>query len=85
MVELRESDVPKHQQLASILRGRIESGQILPHFPIPSKRHLMQEFGVAGNTVDKAVRALKAAGLVRTVTGMGIYVRPPEDWLPPSP
>jgi GntR family transcriptional regulator len=84
MVELRENDVPKHQQLAAILRDRIESGEILPHFPIPSKRQLMQEFGVAGNTIDKAVRALKSAGLVRTVTGMGIYVTDPENWLPSS-
>lgn len=83
VVEIRESDVPKHQQLAAILRDRIESGEIAPHYPIPSKRQLVQEFGVAGNTIDKAVRTLKDACMVRTVIGMGIYVTDPGQWLPP--
>ena len=71
-----EGDVPVYVQLASILRARIESRELAPRRAVPSKRTLMQEFGVAGGTVDKAIGILRAEGLVRTVTGRGIYVVP---------
>lgn len=41
--------------------------------PVPSKRTLMQTYGVAGGTIDKAIGILRGEGLVRTVIGRGIY------------
>jgi GntR family transcriptional regulator len=70
----RYSDVPPWRQLADELRRQILSGEIPPHRPIPSKKTLTQTYGVAGATVDKAIRQLKDEGLVRTVMGMGIFV-----------
>ena len=70
----RYSDVPPWRQLADDLRRQILDGEIEPHRPLPSKRQLTQELGIAGATVDKAIRLLKEEGLVRTVIGMGIYV-----------
>ena len=70
----RYSDVPPWRQLADELRRQIISGEIAPHRPIPSKKALTQTYGVAGATVDKAIRQLKDEELVRTVMGMGIYV-----------
>jgi DNA-binding GntR family transcriptional regulator len=35
--------------------------------------------GIAGGTVDKAIDILRGEGLVRTVTGRGIYVVPPSE------
>ncbi len=69
-----EGDVPVYIQLADILRSRIESGELAPRRPVPSKRTLMQDYGVAGGTVDKAIAILRQEGLVRTVIGRGIYV-----------
>jgi GntR family transcriptional regulator len=69
-----EGDVPVYVQLADILRARIESGELAPRRPVPSKRTLMQDYGVAGGTIDKAIGILRDEGLVRTVTGRGIYV-----------
>ena len=69
-----EGDVPVYVQLADILRARIESGELAPRRPVPSKRSLMQEYGVAGGTIDKAIAILRDEGLVRTVIGRGIYV-----------
>ena len=40
---------------------------------------LMQEYGIAGGTVDKAIDILRGEGLARTVTGRGIYVMPPSE------
>lgn len=74
-----EGDVPVYVQLASILRARIESGELPPRRAVPSKRMLMQEYGIAGGTVDKAIDILRGEGLVRTVTGRGIYVVPPGE------
>jgi GntR family transcriptional regulator len=69
-----EGDVPVYIQLADILRARIQSGELAPRRPVPSKRSLMQEYGVAGGTIDKAIGILREEGLVRTVIGRGIYV-----------
>jgi len=69
-----EGDVPVYVQLAEILRARIMSGELAPRRPVPSKRTLMQDYGVAGGTIDKAIGILRGEGLVRTVVGRGIYV-----------
>ena len=75
----REGSIPPYRQLAAILREQIHSGEIPPDRPIPSKKTLMQEYGVAGKTIDKAVGILREEGLVRTVRGMGIYVVPEDE------
>jgi GntR family transcriptional regulator len=70
------SDVPVYRQLADVLRQRIVSGEIPPLSPLPSGKTLVETYGVARGTVEKAVRVLQAEGLVRTVPGRGIYVVP---------
>jgi GntR family transcriptional regulator len=74
-----EGDVPVYVQLADILRARIESGELAPRRPVPSKRTLIQDYGVAGGTIDKAIGILRGEGLVRTVLGRGIYVTVDRD------
>ena len=74
-----DGDVPVYQQLAEILRGRIASGELAPRRPVPSKRTLMQEYGVAGGTVDKSMALLRGEGLIKTVRGKGLYVVAPEE------
>jgi GntR family transcriptional regulator len=73
----REGPVPPYQQLAAVLRQRIVSGQIPPGRAIPSLVELEQEYGLARDTLRKAVAVLKDEGLVETVKGMGVYVRQP--------
>lgn len=67
--------VPVWRQVYLLLRERIDSGDIPEGRPIPSKRTLSEELGVAGNTVEKAVRLLKDEGLVVGVQGRGVFVR----------
>jgi GntR family transcriptional regulator len=69
-----DSDVPVYLQLAGILRSQIESGELAPRRPLPSIRTLQQRYGVADGTAKKAVGILRGEGLVRTVTGKGVYV-----------
>jgi DNA-binding GntR family transcriptional regulator len=48
--------------------------------PIPSESYLTAEFGVSRDTARKAVAILREEGYVRTVPGMGTFVRPRDEW-----
>jgi GntR family transcriptional regulator len=71
-----EGSTPVYLQLAALLRSMIESGEIPPDRPLPSVKSMMQTYGVAQGTAERAVRILKDEGVVRTVIGKGVYVRP---------
>lgn len=74
-----DSDVPVYVQLADIIREKIRSGEYQPRRAIPSIRTLQETYGVADGTIQKALKILKDEGLVRTVTGRGVFVIPPEN------
>lgn len=69
---------PLHRQLADLLRAQIQSGEIPPDHALPSKRTLQQRYGLANATIDKALRILKAEGLIEAEKGKGMYVVPQE-------
>lgn len=74
-----DSDVPLYQQLAVLLMAAIDSGEIPPRRPIPSKKTLTQLHGVAPGTVEHALDVLREAGMIRPVLGKGLYVVPAEE------
>jgi GntR family transcriptional regulator len=74
MVIDREWDEPVYQQVAGILRGQIERGEIEPRRPVPSIRTLCETYGIARTTAAKAIRLLADEGLVRSVPGRGWFV-----------
>ena len=61
-------------RIASAVRTRIEAGDFDSQGKIPSVRTLMQEYGVAYDTAQHAVRTLEAEGLVLRYPGRGYYV-----------
>lgn len=67
-----DSADPPYAQLAAILKGQIERGEITGK--VPSISTLMGEYDVAKNTVRRAVSVLAEAGLVRVVPGWGTFV-----------
>lgn len=71
------SPTPVYRQVAEILAGRIARGVLQPG-PMPSELHLQQEFGVARDTVRKALGVLREAGLIVTVQGRGSFVTKPK-------
>jgi GntR family transcriptional regulator len=70
----REGPIPPNRQIADILRRRIADGSIPVGRRIPSLVEMEQEYGVARDTLRKAVQVLKDEGLVETVPGMGVFV-----------
>ncbi len=72
------SPVAPYQQIAAILRGRIERGEYQPGQRLPSIMTLMQEYGVAHLTANKALRLLVTEGLAELSPGRGFYVRTAE-------
>ncbi len=69
-----DSKVPPYRQVAAILRGQIEAGELAPGARLPSIAGLVQEYGVARETAAKALRLLVSEGLAEVVPGWGTYV-----------
>ncbi|WP_030682949.1 GntR family transcriptional regulator [Streptomyces cellulosae] len=72
---------PLYVQLADVIAGKIESGELAPDRPIPSENHLADEYGVARLTARRAAQELRERGLIVTVRGKGSFVveQPPGD------
>jgi GntR family transcriptional regulator len=73
----RDGPTPVYVQVADVIAARIAGGELARHRPIPSEIHLQQEFGVARDTIRRAVEVLRDRGLVFTVRGKGTYVGQP--------
>jgi DNA-binding transcriptional regulator YhcF (GntR family) len=82
---------PPYVRIVAELRDRIETGALAPGDRVPSTREITRQWGVAMATATKALTALRQAGLVRSVPGVGTVVdtaprpapvahrRPPSD------
>jgi len=65
---------PVYLQLAAILRGQIERGELVPRQPLPSESYLVGHYGVSRGTARRAVEVLRDEGRVVTVPQRGTYV-----------
>jgi|HubBroStandDraft_6_1064221.scaffolds.fasta_scaffold1629970_2 GntR family transcriptional regulator len=72
------SPVAPYRQIAAILRGRIDRGEYEPGQRLPGINDLMQEYGVAHLTANKALRVLVDEGVAMLSPGRGFYVKPTE-------
>lgn len=63
-------------QIMEDVREQIETGQLKPGDKLPSNRKLMADYNAGTQTVQRAVRALKDAGLVESRAARGVFVRP---------
>ncbi|WP_460536342.1 FadR/GntR family transcriptional regulator [Chitinimonas naiadis] len=66
-------------QVADLLRARIELGEWLTDTRIPTEPELVALCGASRNTVREAVRALTFSGVLETRQGDGTYVRSRVD------
>ncbi|MEV0850614.1 GntR family transcriptional regulator [Streptomyces sp. NPDC049954] len=67
--------LPKYEQIATDLRGRIVRGELEAGEPLPSERELIERWSVARATVVKALSVLRQEQLIETRHGVGSTVR----------
>lgn len=76
------ASIPPYRQIEAILRERIADGTYEPGQRLPGTRALMQEFGVAQFTAQKALRELVKDGTAVSTQGLGTYVADDIDSAP---
>lgn len=69
-----DDPVPIYAQVAALLEGRIDSGEISRR--MPSIKDVQAEYGVAQGTAERAYRLLRERGRVIVVEGRGHWVNP---------
>ncbi|MEV0276561.1 GntR family transcriptional regulator [Streptomyces sp. NPDC050610] len=65
---------PVYQRIADDLRQRIDEGSLSVGDRIPSRSELKRAYDASDQTVDRAVRVLKAAGYAEGQFGRGVFV-----------
>ena len=63
-----------YQQLADIIRGKIEGGEYVFGLALPSEREMAKSFGVSRSLVRSAIAQLCAEGILQKYHGKGIYI-----------
>lgn len=67
-------------QISESLRQKIKSGEIAEK--LPSKAELGRTYDVGDSTIERALKVLKADGVVESVQGAGVYVTGTGDRRP---
>ena len=75
----RQSSTSLHEQLASQLRERIQSGYLPPGTRLPASRELARTARVGRNTVVAAYEILQSEGLLDSVVGRGTFIAHPAE------
>jgi DNA-binding GntR family transcriptional regulator len=68
---------PLYEQVADYVEAQITSGDLKPGQKFPDMRDLAEEWGVAYQTVRRAMRELRERGLVVSRVGKGTFVQNP--------
>lgn len=69
------SPMPPHQQIATHIRDQVTAGHYQPGDRLPSIPALTERYGVAKQTVQRAIDQLRLEGTLLTKPGSGTYVR----------
>jgi GntR family transcriptional regulator len=70
----RQSPTPLYQQLYSLLRSRIEQGELNAGDAIPSEKQLMATYGLSRVTTRRALQLLADESLIIRQPGKGSFV-----------
>lgn len=71
--------VPVYEQVAAILRRRIQTGKLGPHERLPSESDIVGIFGVSRGSARHAIRVLRDEGWVYTRPQLGSFVVPSDQ------
>ena len=73
------SVTPLYEQVADYIAAQIASGDLKPGQKFPDMRDLADKWGVAYQTVRRAMRELRERGLVVSRVGKGTFVHDPKS------
>ena len=73
------SVMPLYEQVADYVEAQITSGDLKPGQKFPDMRDLAEDWGVAYQTVRRAMRELRERGLVVSRVGKGTFVQAPKS------
>lgn len=65
----------RYEQIADDLTERIASGEFPPGSKLPSRRELIEHYGVTEPVIDRAMQVLRIKGMTETLPGVGVFVR----------
>lgn len=68
---------PIYEQIADWVQGEIESGRMAPGAKFADSRDLAEQWGVAYQTVRRAMAELRDRGLIVSRVGKGTFVKAP--------
>ncbi len=78
MITEWEADRPKWEQIADVIKQRIQDGTYPPRTRVPSVQQIVEETGVAVDTAQKVMTRLRQEGVIYTVRGLGSFVAEKE-------
>jgi GntR family transcriptional regulator len=73
------SVTPLYEQVADYVEAQIASGDLTAGQKFPDMRELADDWGVAHQTVRRAMRELRDRGLVVSRVGKGTFVQNPTS------
>ena len=65
---------PLYMQVADYIDGQVKAGNIARGQRLPSERGMGEYYGVAYQTIRRAMRELRERGLVESVLGKGTFI-----------
>ena len=74
-----DSLTPLYVQVADHVAAQIAAGELAPGSRLPAERDLADRWGVAYQTIRRAMRELRERGLVASVVGKGTFIVPAGD------
>lgn len=69
----KNTDTPKYQKLAAMLRGQTETGQLKSGQKLPPVREIAYQMGVTAGTIARSYRSLIDEGYLKVDVGQRTY------------
>lgn len=79
LIVLTRNEQPIYEQLFEQIRAQVLSGELQPHYCLPSIRTVSRELGISVIPVKTAYDLLEKDGYIYTVQGKGCFVAEVAD------
>ncbi len=66
------------QKVIGLLKSQIDSGSLKVGDKLPTEQQLIPQYGVSRTVIREAIASLKAAGLLESKHGVGVFVTQPQ-------